>query len=162
MPKRTRDHQSWLVEKLTDPARASDYLNAAHEDSREMFLEALRDVAQAHQMSKVAKGAGVTRESLYRATSEIGNPTLETFESVLNVLGLSFKIEVARAVEDQLALESGNQIQQDSPRTVVLEQLFYRPDKIVSPVAQFEFVEEAPLGLVVYEAQRKGIYDRPN
>jgi probable addiction module antidote protein len=100
MAKRTKDHQSWLIEKLTDPERARDYLNAAHDDSREMFLEALRDVAQARQMSKVAKDAGVTRESLYRATSEIGNPTLDTFESMLKALGLKIKIEVAEAVEE--------------------------------------------------------------
>ena len=90
MPKRTKDHQAWLIEKLTDPQRASDYLNAAHEDSREMLLEALRDVAQARQMTKVARDAGVTRESLYRATSEIGNPTLATFNSVLRALGMKF------------------------------------------------------------------------
>jgi probable addiction module antidote protein len=92
MPKRTRDHQSWLVNKLTDPARASVYLNAANEDSNEMFLEALRDVAQARQMTQVAKDAGVTRESLYKVTSEHGNPTLETFRSVLGALGLTFEI----------------------------------------------------------------------
>jgi len=93
MPKRTRDHQAWLIEKLSDPARAASYLNAARKDSQEMFFEALRDVAQARQMSKVAKDAGVTRESLYKVTSVIGNPTYDTFDSVLEALGLDFEIK---------------------------------------------------------------------
>ncbi len=101
MAKRTRDHQTWLIEKLTNPSRASEYLNAAREDSREMFLEALRDVAQARQMAKVARNAGVTRESLYRATSEIGNPTLETLDSVLAALGIAYRFVPVEAEEQE-------------------------------------------------------------
>ena len=47
MAKRTKDHQSWLTEKLTNPDKAASYLNAALEDSPEMFLEAVKNVAQA-------------------------------------------------------------------------------------------------------------------
>jgi len=97
MPKRTRDHESWLIEKLTDPTRAASYLNAAREDSQEMFFEALRDVAQARQnMSDVAKDAKVTRESLYKITSAMGNPTYGTFDAVLRALGLDFDIKPRR------------------------------------------------------------------
>jgi probable addiction module antidote protein len=97
MPKRTRDHQSWLIEKLTDPFRAASYLNAAREDSQEMFFEALRDVAQARQnMSGIAKDADVTRESLYKVTSAKGNPTYGTFDAVLRALGLDFHIKPRR------------------------------------------------------------------
>jgi probable addiction module antidote protein len=101
MPKRTKDHQAWLIEKLADPARAANYLNTAREDSREMFLEALRDVAQARQMAKVAKDAGVTRESLYKVTSIAGNPTLDTLDSILGVLGLRIKIEASPSTASQ-------------------------------------------------------------
>lgn len=92
MPKRTRDHQTWLVEKLTDPKRAASYLNTAREDSPRMFLEAVKDVAQAQQMTAVAKKAGVQRESLYKALSTKGNPTFWTFVSVLDALNLDFEI----------------------------------------------------------------------
>ncbi|MFZ1009719.1 MAG: addiction module antidote protein [Candidatus Sulfotelmatobacter sp.] len=92
MPKKVRDHQSWLIEKLADPARAASYLNTALEDSHQMFLEALRDVVQARKVAKVAKEAGVTRKSLYDATSAEGNPTFETFHSVLSATGLTFQI----------------------------------------------------------------------
>jgi probable addiction module antidote protein len=97
MPKRTRDHQSWLLEKLSDPKRAASYLNAARKDSQEMFFEALRDVAQVRQMTKVAKDAGVTRKSLYKVTSGAGNPTYGTFDSVLEAVGLDFIIKPREA-----------------------------------------------------------------
>ena len=93
MPKRTRDHQSWLIDKLTDPRRAADYLNAAREDSREMFLDALRDIAQAHQVARFAREAKITRESVYRATSQEGNPTLDTLDKMLKVLGIEYKFQ---------------------------------------------------------------------
>jgi len=92
MPTRTRDHQSWLLEKLANPRRAANYLNTALNDSPQMFLEAVRDVAQARQMTRVARNAGVTRESLYKATSPAGNPTFETFVAVLGAMGLTFEV----------------------------------------------------------------------
>lgn len=93
MPKRTVSYRADLLEKLTNPVEAAHYLNAAMDDSLEMFLDALKDVAQAHQMSKVAKEAGVARESLYRSLSSQGNPTLEMLHSVLRALKL--RIEIA-------------------------------------------------------------------
>jgi probable addiction module antidote protein len=93
MPSRTRPYREALLEALADPVEAAHYLSAAIGDSPDMFLKALRNVAQARHMSKVAKAAGVTRESLYRATSLTGNPTLDTLASVLNALGLQIKIE---------------------------------------------------------------------
>ena len=92
LPNRTRDHQSWLLEKLANPWRAANYLNTALEDSPQMFLEAVRDVAQARQMTRVARNAGVTRESLYKATSPAGNPTFETFVAVLAAMDLTFEV----------------------------------------------------------------------
>ncbi len=99
MPKRTRDHQSWLIEKLSDADRAASYLTSALEDSPEMFLEALRDVAQAQQMTKVARKAGVTRESLYKLTSITGNPTLDSLHSVLEALDLKIEIRGKRRLK---------------------------------------------------------------
>jgi probable addiction module antidote protein len=92
MLKRTKDHQSWLLEKLANPRRAANYLNTALEDSPQMFLEAVRDVAQVRQMARVARNAGVTRESLYKATSPAGNPTFETFVAVLSAMDLTFEV----------------------------------------------------------------------
>lgn len=88
MPKRTGDYESWQLSQLTDPRAAASYLNAALEDSVEMFRIAVVQVAKAHQVSKVAQGAGVTRENIYRAFSASGNPTLDTLVSVLRELNL--------------------------------------------------------------------------
>jgi probable addiction module antidote protein len=94
MPKRTRDYHSWHIKQLTDPQTAASYLNAALDDSKEMFLKALRNVAEAGQMTRIAKKAGVRRESLYRTLSDRGNPRLDTLSSVLSVLGLRIAIQV--------------------------------------------------------------------
>lgn len=93
MPKRTHGYDEWLYEQLTDPTFAAEYLNAAAEDSPEILLVAMRNVAEAHKMSRVASGANVNRESLYRTLSKEGNPRLETFRAILDVFGL--KITVA-------------------------------------------------------------------
>jgi probable addiction module antidote protein len=83
-----KSYRSRLMEKLTIPSEAAHYINAALKDSTEMFLESVKDVAQAHQMALVAKKSGVAREALYRSLSKHGNPTLDTLVSVLSVLGL--------------------------------------------------------------------------
>jgi probable addiction module antidote protein len=94
MPKRTRDYHAWLVEELKNREVAANYLNEALRNSRQTFLKALRNVAEAGTITKVAKKAGVRRESLYRTLSDRGNPRLDTLNSVLGVLGLQIAIEV--------------------------------------------------------------------
>jgi probable addiction module antidote protein len=93
MPK-TSSYRDSLLEALTDPAEAAAYLNAGLEDSVESFLKAAKNVAQAHQMTRVAKEAGVQRETLYRTLSDQGNPTLSTLTSVLKVFGLQLSVIV--------------------------------------------------------------------
>ncbi|MGB9203417.1 MAG: addiction module antidote protein [Terriglobales bacterium] len=93
MPSKTRPYREALLEALSDSEVAASYLTAAMNDSPDMFRKALRNVAQARQMARVARNAGVTRESLYRATSEIGNPTLDTLDSVLTAVGIKIKFE---------------------------------------------------------------------
>ena len=92
MPKRTKSYDNWQMAKLANPAAAASFLNAALADSQEMFLLALRKVAQAREMAKVAKEAGVQRETLYHALSEEGNPTLATLSSVLSAVGMELLI----------------------------------------------------------------------
>jgi probable addiction module antidote protein len=89
---KTTPYRESLLAALADPIEASAYLNAALEDSPQAFLKALKNVAQARQISKVAKDAGIQRETLYRSFSEQGNPTLETLSSVLAALGMKLSI----------------------------------------------------------------------
>jgi len=92
MPKTRVSYREWLLEELSDPKIAERYLNACLEEGPDLFLKGLKKVAQARQMSKVAKEAGVQRETLYRSLSEDGNPTLETLASVLNALGMELRV----------------------------------------------------------------------
>jgi probable addiction module antidote protein len=93
MPKRTRPYRESLMEDLQDPVQAAHYLNASLEDSDEMFLIALRDVAEARQMSKVAESAGIARESIYRILSGTGNPTYGSLLGILRAVGLRLTIQ---------------------------------------------------------------------
>ena len=102
MPKRTTDYRSLLLEDLKDPEEAAQYLTAALRDSEEMFLLALRDVAEPHQMANVAGKVGVSRESLYRMLARSGNPTYHNFFGILKALDVAFdRIQVRGAVQAQ-------------------------------------------------------------
>ena len=46
-------------------------------------------------VAKVAKEAGIERESLYRALSAKGNPRLSTLVAVIKAVGLRLTVEVA-------------------------------------------------------------------
>jgi probable addiction module antidote protein len=111
MTSRTSSYRNSLLIALRDPVEASAYLNAALEDSQEAFLKALKNVAQARQMSTVARDAGIQRETLYRSFSEQGNPTLETLSSVLGALGMKLSIAVSDLDTTPLPADtSGGQI----------------------------------------------------
>ncbi|HKN76760.1 MAG TPA: addiction module antidote protein [Candidatus Acidoferrum sp.] len=91
-------HSEAMIRRLRkDSEFAAEYLKAAIEESDEprVLLVALRHLAQAHGIAKVAKAAGIERESLYRALSEKGNPRLSTLVAVTKVIGLRLTVESA-------------------------------------------------------------------
>jgi probable addiction module antidote protein len=94
-------HDDAIVEELRrDPEFAAEYLKAALEDSDEphVLLIVLRHLAEAHGgLAKVAKAAGIERESLYRALSAQGNPRLSTLQAVTKALGLKLTVETDQA-----------------------------------------------------------------
>jgi probable addiction module antidote protein len=100
MTRKTSSYRNSLLRRLSNPAEAEAYLNAGLDDSLPAFLKALKNVMQAHQMSKVAEEAGVQRETLYRSFSERGNPTLATLSSVLAAMGLKISVERSGANGD--------------------------------------------------------------
>jgi probable addiction module antidote protein len=82
-----------------DPAFAAEYLKAALEDSEEpkVLLLALRRLTEARGgFTKIAKAAGIERESLYRALSARGNPRLSTLAAVIKAVGLKLTVEIAQ------------------------------------------------------------------
>jgi probable addiction module antidote protein len=91
-------HDETIVRRLRkDPTFAAEYLKAALEDENEprVLLIALRHLAQAQGIAKVAKAAGIERESLYRALSARGNPRLSTLIAVTKAIGLRLTVEAA-------------------------------------------------------------------
>ena len=87
-----------VAEQLRTPAEMAAYLDAwlaeAPEDAGGI-ARALGDIARAKGMSQVARDAGLSRESLYKALSESGNPTFATVLKVAKALGLRLHAEAA-------------------------------------------------------------------
>ena len=80
----------------TDKDRAA-YLEAALEENDAALVAAvLGDIARSKGMSRVAKKAGVGRESLYKTLSGKGNPKLETLLKVTHALGLKLTVSTVR------------------------------------------------------------------
>ena len=90
-------HDEVMIKRLRkNRAFAAEYLKAAMEDIEEpkVLLVALRHVAEARGgIAKVAKAAGIERESLYRALSPRGNPRLSTLFAVTKAMGLTLTVE---------------------------------------------------------------------
>src|SRR5271166_3727495 len=92
-------HDEAIIRRLRKDANFSaEYLKAAleEEDEPRVLLIALRHLAQAQGIAKVAKAAGVERESLYRALSAHGNPRLSTLVAVTKAIGLRLTVEAGQ------------------------------------------------------------------
>ncbi|MGC2260302.1 MAG: addiction module antidote protein [Candidatus Sulfotelmatobacter sp.] len=98
--KTSESHDEVMRRRLREnPKFAAEYLKAALEDAEEprVLLIALRRIAEARGgIAKVAKAAGIERESLYRALSAKGNPRLSTLVAVTKAVGLKLTVENAR------------------------------------------------------------------
>ena len=82
-----------LHARLRNLTYAAAYLTAAMEDEEPVvYLQALRHVAEAHGMAKVAEASGAPRESVYRALSARGNPRWTTLAAILRGTGLQLTI----------------------------------------------------------------------
>jgi probable addiction module antidote protein len=87
-----------VAEHLRAPEEMAAYLDAWLEeapDDAAGIAKALGDIARAKGMSQVAKDAGLSRESLYRALSADGNPSFATVLKVARALGVKFHAEAA-------------------------------------------------------------------
>ena len=80
------------AEHLRSTEDQVDLLNDAFATGDVAYIaNALGTIARAHGMSAVARGAGVTREALYKSLTQNGDPKLTTFVSVLRTLKLDLK-----------------------------------------------------------------------
>lgn len=82
-----------VAEHLETEEDVLAYLDAVMEEGDLPFLcKALGDVARSRGMTEIARKTGMSRESLYKALSEKGNPSLATIAAVLDAMGLRLSI----------------------------------------------------------------------
>ncbi|WP_145478510.1 addiction module antidote protein [Stenotrophomonas rhizophila] len=87
-----------VAEHLRTPEEMAAYLDACimESDGDSAFIaKALGDIARAQGMSKVARDAGVSRESLYRALSGERSPDFATILKVTRALGVKLHASAA-------------------------------------------------------------------
>jgi probable addiction module antidote protein len=87
-----------VTEYLKTPEDMAAYLDAWLDeapDDAAGIARALGDIARAKGMTQVAKDAGLSRESLYRALSADGNPSFATVLKVARALGVKLHVEPA-------------------------------------------------------------------
>ncbi|MDA3925848.1 MAG: putative addiction module antidote protein [Kiritimatiellae bacterium] len=107
MKQKYEDYESGLQQSLSNEEEAAAYLNAALEDgSQDAFLMALRDVANARGLSRLARNASLNRENMYRILSAKGNPQLSSLNTLLDALGLKLAIETKKASAFAVAEEN--------------------------------------------------------
>jgi probable addiction module antidote protein len=76
----------------TDAARVELFADALASGDPAIITSALGLIARARGMSALAKETGLSRETLYKALSEGGNPTLDTLMKVTQALGMHLSI----------------------------------------------------------------------
>jgi probable addiction module antidote protein len=80
-----------VAENLRTPEEMAAYLEACFAESRgdaAFIAKALGDIARAKGMTQVARDAGLSRESLYKALSGQRTPGFDTILKVVQALGL--------------------------------------------------------------------------
>jgi probable addiction module antidote protein len=88
---------------LTSPQSQEELLNDALASGDASYVaKALGVIARARGMSDVAREAGITREALYRALSENGDPRLTTLLGVARALKVTLTAHVEPVSETPL------------------------------------------------------------
>lgn len=80
-----------VAEHLRTPEEMAAYLEACFEESKgdaSFVAKALGDIARAKGMTQVARDAGLSRESLYKALSGERTPGFDTILKVVQALGI--------------------------------------------------------------------------
>lgn len=85
-----------VAEHLRTPEEMAAYLEACLEEANDdaaLIAKALGDIARAKGMSQVARDAGLSRESLYKALSGERVPSFDTILKIVAALGLKLHAE---------------------------------------------------------------------
>ena len=98
--KKTTTTRYDVAEHLRTPEEMAAYLEACLEEAGNdaaFIAKALGDIARAKGMSQVARDAGLSRESLYKALSGERTHSFDTVLKVVEALGLKLHAEPAGA-----------------------------------------------------------------
>jgi probable addiction module antidote protein len=100
MKGKTKTAKYDVAEHLRTSEEMAAYLEACLEEAdgdAAIVAKALGDIARAKGMSQVARDAGLSRESLYKALSGDRSPDVDTILKVTAALGLRLRAEPARS-----------------------------------------------------------------
>jgi probable addiction module antidote protein len=103
MPLHTEPYDT--ADYLTDDETIAAYLTESLEsDDPKIIAKALGTVARAKGgMAHLARETGLSREALYRALSDTGNPELGTVLKVIRALGFKLSASITIASEEPVA-----------------------------------------------------------
>jgi probable addiction module antidote protein len=93
---KTKTSRYDVAEHLRTPEEMAAYLEACLEEAdgdAAFVAKALGDIARAKGMTEVARDAGLSRESLYKALSGERSPNFETILKVVGALGIKLHAE---------------------------------------------------------------------
>ncbi len=96
--KKTTTTRYDVAEHLRTPDEMAAYLEACLEEAggdAAFIAKALGDIARAKGMAQVARDAGLSRESLYKALSGERSPGFDTILKVIGALGLKLHAEAS-------------------------------------------------------------------
>jgi probable addiction module antidote protein len=88
-----------VAEHLRTPEEMAAYLEACLEEANgdaAFIAKALGDIARARGMTQVAREAGLSRESLYKALSGERSPDFGTILKVVGALGIRLHAEAVQ------------------------------------------------------------------
>lgn len=93
---RTKTTPYDVAEHLRTPSEMAAYLEATLEEANgdaAFIAKALGNIARTQGMSHVARQAGLSRESLYKALSGDRSPSFDTILKVTKALGLQLHVK---------------------------------------------------------------------
>jgi len=96
--RKTKTTRYDVAERLRNQEEMAAYLEACLEEANgdaAFIAKALGDIARAKGMAQVARDAGLSRESLYKALSGERTPAFDTILKVLGALGLKLHAEAS-------------------------------------------------------------------
>ena len=96
---KTKTSKYDVAEHLRTPEDMAAYLEACLEEANgdaAFIARALGDIARAKGMTQVARDAGLSRESLYKALSGERTPGFDTILKVVGALGLKLHAEAVQ------------------------------------------------------------------